>query len=80
MKIVKLEDNGQDFLEFITSDAGIILESRPFQTDIWKDGIIPILQQEIGSDLMIHKPPHIIYGFLKHKVISIEDYLPQNKV
>lgn len=70
---VKLEDNGQDFTEFITDQYGTILEAKPFQTDIWKGGYIPVETQEIGTECLIHKPPHINYGFLKHKVISITE-------
>lgn len=75
MKKITLEDNGQDFLEIITEDSGFITETRPFQTEIWKDGYIPLDSPEfyIGGILPIHKPPHIIYGFLKHKVIKIEN-------
>jgi hypothetical protein len=68
---IELEDNGQDFLEFITDQEGHILEAKPFQTEVWKNGYIPIESQEIGEQCMMHKPPHIIYGHLKHKVLKI---------
>lgn len=74
MKKITLEDNGQDFLEFITDDEGIILEARPFQTSIWEGGLIPIKFQEIGKECMMHKPPTYMFGFLKHKVLSIENF------
>lgn len=70
---VKLEDNGQDFLEFITDEYGTIIEAKPFQTDIWKGGYICIEMQEIGKECMMHKPPHILFGHLKHKVVSITE-------
>lgn len=69
--LVELEDNGQDFIKFITDESGVIIESKPFQTNFWKGGIIPLNQQVIGELCMIHHPPHIEFGYLKHKVISI---------
>lgn len=68
---IELEDNGQDFLEFITDEDGRILEAKPFQTEAWKGGYIPIESQEIGRLCMMHKPPEIEYGYLKHEVIRI---------
>lgn len=73
MKKVELEDNGQDFLHFITDNDGVIQEAHPFQTSVWKGGVIPIEIQEIGMPCMIHHPPNINYGFLKHNVLSISD-------
>lgn len=70
---VELEDNGQDFLEFITNERGVIIEAKPFQTEIWEGGYIPIEMQEIGDFCMMHKLPHFNYGFLKHKVTNIEE-------
>jgi hypothetical protein len=70
--IVELEDLGQDFLQFTTDNEGVIITAEPFRTDLWKGGIIPINQQEIGDLCMMHKPPNIVFGFLKYKVISIK--------
>lgn len=79
MKKITLEDNGQDFLEFIVDEFGIILEARPFQTEVWKGGFIPVDQQELNSECMLHHLPHFDHGYLKHKVIAIEDYNPETK-
>lgn len=68
---VQLEDLGQDLLSIITDDKGMVLETRPFHTDLYKGALIPIEQQVIGEECMIHNPPHIEYGFLKYKVLSI---------
>ena len=70
---VELEDNGQDFLEFITDKNGVILEAKPFLTEIWAGGYIPLKIQKIGDFCMMHKPPHIITGYLKHRVTNIEE-------
>jgi len=73
--IIELEDNGQDFLELVTNHAGIIIDAKPFQKDVWEGGIIPISDLEmcvVGEPLPIHKPPHINFGFLKHNIKSIK--------
>lgn len=73
--IIELEDNGQDFLEIVTDQDGVIIETRPFQTSVWKGGIIPIEQKhmmKVGKNLPIHHPPNINFGFLKHKIKSVK--------
>ena len=69
--IIHLEDNGQDFLQLVVED-GIVTEAKPFQTDIWKGASIPVDFIEVGEPCPIHHPPHINYGYLKHKVEKIE--------
>ena len=69
--LVELEDLGQDFTTFETTEIGEIIAAKPFQTDIWKGGYIPIKSQGIGDLCMMHKPPEFVYGFLKYKVIKI---------
>jgi hypothetical protein len=73
---INLEDNGQDFLFFVTNENGIIIDAKPFQKDVWVGAVIPIDEDlcmlTIGDECPIHHPPTINYGFLKHKVISIE--------
>ncbi|MGV4439904.1 hypothetical protein EDM00_11505 [Ornithobacterium rhinotracheale] len=72
--IIELEDKGQDFTKIICDKRGIILETRPFQTEMWKGGIIPIREEElfaIDKECPIHKPPIINYGFLKYKIKNI---------
>ncbi|WP_264520363.1 hypothetical protein [Flavobacterium sp. N1994] len=71
---ITLEDNGQDFLTVVTDEHGKIVETRPFQTDIWKGGIVPITSLEMmapGQPMPLHKPPHINYGFLKHRIEKV---------
>jgi hypothetical protein len=71
--IIELEDNGQDFIELITDQDGIIIDAKPFQKEVWVGGIIPIeTMLAVGEELPVHKPPHINYGLLKHKVKSIK--------
>ena len=69
--LVELEDNGQDFLEFTTDKNGTIIKTEPFQGEAWNGAYIPIESQQVGEMCMIHKPPNIEYGYLKHKVINI---------
>lgn len=70
---VELKDNGQDFTKLITDDAGVVVRSEPFQTSIWKGAYIPIESLIIGDLCMIHHPPNIVYGHLKHEVLSITE-------
>ena len=69
--LVELEDNGQDFLKFTTDESGTIVKTEPFQGEAWNGGYIPIESQQVGEMCMMHKPPHINYGFLKHRVEKI---------
>ena len=72
---ITLEDNGQDFLEFICDEKGEIVETNPFQGGIWNGGYIPIRDQtmvRVGELCPLHKPPNIYFGFLKHKIEKIE--------
>ena len=70
-----LEDNGQDFLQFILDDKGKIIETLPFQCDIWNGGYIPVTSPgmvKVGEQCPIHHPPYINFGYLKHKIEKIE--------
>ena len=72
---ITLEDNGQDFLELYVSEAGEVVDAKPFQASIWCGAYIPVDNEEmvkVGDLCPIHNPPHIIYGWLKHKVEKIE--------
>lgn len=77
MKVTKitLEDNGQDFLELYVSESGEVVDAKPFQGSIWRGAYIPVDNKDmvkIGDPCPIHNPPHIIYGWLKHKIEKIE--------
>lgn len=69
---ITLEDNGQDFLEFVCDDIGKIVETHPFQGSIWDGGYIPLEICKVGDLCPIHNPPHIEFGYLKHKIENIE--------
>lgn len=71
--LIELEDNGQDFLTFTTDIEGRIVKTEPFQGEIWNGGFIPVEQQFLHEPCMMHKPPHIVYGYLKHNVIKITE-------
>lgn len=70
---IELEDNGQDFLSFTTDADGTIIKTEPFQGEVWNGGYIPVLSQFQGELCMMHKPPHIDRGFLKHRVTKITE-------
>lgn len=74
---IYLEDNGQDFLVFTCSEGGMIIKTEPFQGIIWDGGVIPVYDDEmvaVGKPCPIHKPPHIVFGYLKHKIEKIETF------
>lgn len=68
---ISLEDKGQDILWFKVNEGGLVEEAGPFQNEIWKGSYIPYWDVRIGQLLPIHHYPHIIHGFLKYKVVSI---------
>lgn len=69
--IIELEDNGQDFLRFTTDKAGMIIKTEPLQGEVWNGGYIPVEAQFEGDLCMMHKPPHIVFGYLNHRVTKI---------
>jgi hypothetical protein len=70
--IIELEDKGQDFLKIIVDTEGFVLQTWPFQTSLWKGAYIPIKSVKVGKPCPIHHPPHIQFGFLNYKVMSIK--------
>lgn len=68
---IDLEDLGQDLLTIFTDENGIILETEPFHSELYKGGYIPLTSIQIGEQCMIHHPPNINYGFLKYKITNI---------
>lgn len=72
---ITLEDKGQDFLVLYVSAAGEIIDAKPFQSEIWKGGYIPINDSSmvaVGEYCPIHHPPYIMFGFLNYKIEKIE--------
>lgn len=69
--IIHFEDNGQDFLQFIVENDKVV-EAKPFQSKIWEGASIPVEIVIVGERCPIHHPPHINFGYLKHKVEKIE--------
>lgn len=67
-----LEDNGQDFLEFIVEND-VIIDVFPFQKEIWKGAYILIEMVIVGEKCPIHKPPYINFGELKYNVEELID-------
>ncbi len=72
---ITLEDCGQDFTTFYTNEDGIVIDAQPFLSEIWRGAIIPVRDPdlfELGKQLPIHHPPHIMWGFLKYRIAEIE--------
>jgi hypothetical protein len=69
---VVLEDKGQDLLWLKVNEGGLVEEAGPFQNKIWKGSYVPYWAAKVGQLCPIHSYPHIIRGFLKYKIESIE--------
>lgn len=70
MKIVELQDQGQDFTELYVNEAGEIIDARPFQRWLWKGHVIAQKHIRRGMRLRLAKPglnPMI----LKYPVVSV---------
>lgn len=86
MKVTKitLEDNGQDFLALFVDKAGKVIDAKPFQGTIWEGAYIPVGDKDlvkVGAECPIHNSPHIMFGFLKHKIEKIEQVdIPVNSI
>lgn len=74
---ITLEDLGQDLLWFIVDENTLtVIEAGPFHNELYKDSIIPIDQEDlcsVGMECPIHNPPNINHGFLKYKIVKIEN-------
>lgn len=70
---ITIEDNGQDVLWFVTNEQDEVIDAGPFQKKVWVGSYIPNNMLEVGKACPIHNPPCIKYGYLKHKVESIEE-------
>ena len=71
VKIV-LEDKGQDLLWLKVNEGGLVEEAGPFQNEYTFLRIQGIWGLHVGQFCPIHHPPHIIKGFLKYRIESIE--------
>jgi hypothetical protein len=66
---VFFEDNGQDFLEWDINDDGVVLESRPFQSDIWRGTVMKTPKEgEYPLIISIHSQG---VAQLKHRIVRI---------
>ena len=71
---IHLEDNGQDLLWLVCNEHGTIVDAGPFQASVWTGGTIPIWDESLFKEdqpCPIHNA-YIRYGFLKHKIETIE--------
>lgn len=71
-KLIHLEDQGQDLL-ILVIENDLVVEERPFNRNIFIGGYVPGNMLKVGSQCPMHKLPHIDRGYLKYKVVKIED-------
>jgi len=67
---VVLEDHGQDFLEFDIRD-GRIVETRPFQGDIWNGSRVLNRTLATGGTLILQDDDETCVWSLRHPVAAI---------
>lgn len=71
VRTIRLEDHGQDFLEWDIDAEGNVVDCRPFQAWVWTDyRVLNHAELEVGSRIEIQregKEP----SFLKYRVQSI---------
>lgn len=68
MRKIEFEDKGQDFLEWTLNDEDKVVDSFPFQTDIWKG--TKVFDPEVGERPLLMndnfgKPRELNYKILK---------------
>ena len=67
--IIAFADHGQDFLHWQLNSVGHVVQSTPFQTEIWAGTYVDIDQMKVG-----HEPAVILEGkltYMKYKIIGI---------
>jgi hypothetical protein len=68
VRIVHLEDHGQDFTEFHVNDQGVIVDARPFQAWVWSGWKI---ENKIRKGGMLRLRKGFQGMSLKYRVISV---------
>lgn len=74
---VTLVNSGQDFLEFICDESGMIIEVNPtpLNASIWLGSHLPINDKDlmqVGNLCPIRKAYSFSYGYLRHVIQKIE--------
>lgn len=79
MKTIHFEDNGQDFTRWQIDDAGMVVDSQPFQAYIWVGSIVlNHATLKAGDQLHLQmKDGHVMT--LRHLVDSVEPVKPSPK-
>lgn len=70
--VVKLEDQGQDFTEFVLEDQ-MIVEAWPFQTGVWAGYRVRPKTLRPGTRLKLSKPGKADLP-LRYPVIGVEEW------
>lgn len=70
---ITLEDKGQDLLWLKVNEDGFVEKAGPFQDSMWREAFIPYWSTRVGQFCPIHQPPFINFGYLRYKIVSIEN-------
>ncbi len=73
--IVEFADNGQDFLHWVVNAEGVVIDSRPFQADVWRGLKVTNLAQ-LKAGGVIEYRHHGRAGCISHLVRSVVPVVP----
>lgn len=78
LKILHLDDQGQDFTRWVIDETGLIVDAGPFQSSVWSGCIVdldsvfehdcPVFTSKQGDRLQLN------YAILEIEEISKTDY------
>ncbi|PTB82736.1 hypothetical protein C9933_00965 [Methylophaga nitratireducenticrescens] len=71
MKTIRFEDKGQDFLEWDLNDDNVVIDSRPFQSGVWRRTLVHEVKEGIRPT--ISHPRDGVPRLLNYKIISIRE-------
>ncbi|MNN55817.1 hypothetical protein D3C81_1707110 [compost metagenome] len=74
MQTIYFEDQGQDFLEWDIDRNGVVVDSRPFQAEVWCGAVVQSLA--VGSPPTVRGPRIATTHTLKYSVERIQNRLP----
>lgn len=73
--LIEFKDNGQDFLVWIVDEAGVVLRSEPFQTDIWRGLTIKNLKT-LKAGGVVEYSHHGRHAVISHLVKAVHPLVP----
>lgn len=73
--IIEFADNGQDFLRWVVDAEGVVIDSRPYQADVWR-GLQVTNMAKLKAGGVIEYRHHGRAGCISHLVRSVVPVVP----